>query len=112
MTGNVMKPGVYPFFDPVETNTVKSAIGQARGLAQYWAQQRLHLPHGREGHNHEIAIPLRKIMERKAPDVTLQARDVLYVPDSSGRRITQETVTMLMGLGPAFTNALIYLNRP
>jgi hypothetical protein len=51
-------------------------------------------------------------MERKAPDVTLQARDVLYVPDSSGRRITQETVTMLMGLGPAFTNALIYLNRP
>ena len=37
VTGNVMQPGVFPFLDPVETNTVKSAIGQAKGLAQYWA---------------------------------------------------------------------------
>ena len=39
-----------------------------------------------KGATHEIQIPLRDIMNRKAPDVTLQARDVLYVPDSSGRR--------------------------
>ncbi len=112
VTGNVTQPGVYPVLDPIEMNTVKSAIGQARGLAQYWATKGFIYRTDDKGTTHEIQIPLRDIMNRKAPDVTLQARDVLYVPDSSGRRITQETVTMLMGLGPAFTNALIYLNRP
>jgi polysaccharide biosynthesis/export protein len=112
VTGNVTQPGVYPVLDPIEMNTVRSTIGQARGLAQYWANNGFIYRTDEKGTTHEIPIPLRKIMERKAPDVTLQARDVLYVPDSSGRRITQETVTMLMGLGPAFTNALIYLNRP
>lgn len=112
VTGNVMHPGVFPFLDPAETNTVKSAVAQAMGLAQYWANTGYIYRTDEQGKTTEIVIPLRKIMERKAPDVTLQARDVLYVPDSSGRRITQETVTMLMGLGPAFTNALIYLNRP
>jgi polysaccharide export outer membrane protein len=112
VTGNVTQPGVYSVLDPIEMNTVKSAIGQAKGLAQYWANQGYIYRLDEKGATHEIAIPLRKIMERKAPDVTLQARDVLYVPDSSGRRITQETVNMLMGLGPAVANALIYLNRP
>ncbi len=112
VTGNVTQPGVYPVLDPIEMNTVKSAIGQARGLAQYWGTTGYIYRMDEKGATHEIAIPLRNIMDRKAPDVTLQAHDVLYVPDSSGRRITQETVTMLMGLGPAFTNALIYLNRP
>jgi polysaccharide biosynthesis/export protein len=109
VTGNVMKPGVFPFLDPAETNTVKSAVGQAQGMAQYWADTGYIYRTDEKGHTTEIVIPLRKIMDRKAPDVTLQARDVLYVPDSSRRRITQETVTMLLNLGPAFTNALIYM---
>jgi len=108
VTGNVTQPGVYPVLDPIEMNTVKSAIAQAKGLAQYWATTGYIYRMDEKGTTHEIVIPLRKIMSRKAPDVTLQARDVLYVPDSSGRRITQETVTMLMGMGPAVTNALIY----
>jgi protein involved in polysaccharide export with SLBB domain len=112
VTGNVTQPGVYPVLDPIEMNTVKSAIGQAKGLAQYWGTTGYIYRTDEKGSVHEIKIPLRDIMGRKAPDVTLQARDVLYVPDASNRRITQEIVTMLMGLGPAFTNALIYLNRP
>ena len=112
VTGNVTQPGAYPVLDPVEMNTVKSAIAQARGLAQYWATKGYIYRLDEKGATHEIAIPLRDIMNRKAPDVTLQARDVLYVPDSSGRRITQESVNMLMGMGPAIANALIYLNRP
>jgi len=108
VTGNVTQPGVYPVLDPLETNTVKSAVAQAKGLAQYYANTGYIYRMDEKGAVHEIEIPLRKIMTRKAPDVQLQARDVLYVPDSSGRRITQETVTMLMGMGPAVTNALIY----
>jgi polysaccharide export outer membrane protein len=112
VTGNVVRPGVYPFLDPAETNTVKSAVGQAWGMAQYWGNIGYIYRTDPQGKTNEITIPLRKIMERKAPDVILQARDVLYIPDSSGRRITQETVTMLMGLGPAATSALIYMTKP
>jgi polysaccharide export outer membrane protein len=111
VTGNVTKPGVYPVLDPAETNTVKSAIGQAQGLAQYWNSIGYIYRTDEKGAPHEIAIPLRKIMERKAPDVVLQARDVLYVPDSSGRRITQETVTALMGVGPAVAGAMVYVYK-
>jgi polysaccharide export outer membrane protein len=112
VTGNVTAPGVYPVLDPVEMNTVKSAVAQAKGLAQYWNTTGYIYRMDEKGAIHEITIPLRNIMNRKAPDVTLQARDVLYVPDSSGRRITQETVTMLMNMGPMVTNALIYTLRP
>jgi polysaccharide export outer membrane protein len=113
VTGNVTQPGAYPVLDPIEMNTVKSAIAQARGLAQYWNTTGYIYRMDEKGAIHEMTIPLRKIMDRKAPDVTLQAHDVLYVPDSSGRRITQEVVTMLMGMGPAVTNALIYTSiRP
>jgi polysaccharide export outer membrane protein len=111
VTGNVVHPGVVPFLDPAETNTVKSAIGQAQGLAQYWGSIGYIYRTDEQGKTNEIVIPLRKIMERKAPDVVLQARDVLYVPDSSGRRITQETVTALMGVGAGATTALIYVLR-
>jgi polysaccharide export outer membrane protein len=89
VTGNVMRPGVYPLLDPVETNTVKSAVGQAWGLAQYWANIGYIYRTDEQGKTTEIVIPLRKIMERKAPDVTLQARDVLYVrivPAEESRR--------------------------
>ena len=77
VTGSVMKPGVYPVLDPIQTNTVKSAIGQAQGLAQYWGSTGYIYRTDEEGVTHEIIIPLRQIMGGKAPDVTLQARDVL-----------------------------------
>lgn len=111
VTGNVLKPGVYPVLDPIQTNTVKSAIGQAQGLSQYWGSTGYIYRTDDQGVTHEIIIPLRQIMGRKAPDITLQARDVLYIPDSSGRRITQETVTALMGMGNAAAAALIYTSR-
>jgi polysaccharide biosynthesis/export protein len=111
VTGNVTKPGVYPVLDPVETNTVKSAIGQAQGLAQYWNSIGYIYRIDDKGATHEIKIPLRDIMNRKAPDVTLQARDVLYVPDSSGRRIGQEVLNSLMNAGPAVAAATIYATR-
>ena len=111
ITGNVTQPGVYPYLDPAEANNVKSAIAQAKGLAQYWASIGYIYRMDEKGVSHEIEIPLRKIMERKAPDVPLQAKDVLYVPDSSGRRITQETVTTMMNMAGGITAAMIYVLR-
>jgi polysaccharide biosynthesis/export protein len=34
---------------------------------------------------HETAIPLKKILQAKVPDVTMQAEDILFVPSSAGK---------------------------
>jgi polysaccharide export outer membrane protein len=34
---------------------------------------------------HETAIPLKKILQAKAPDVAMQAEDILFVPSSASR---------------------------
>lgn len=38
------------------------------------------------GATKEIPVNLKKILERKAPDVAVQANDVVFVPDSLGKR--------------------------
>jgi hypothetical protein len=58
---------------------------------------------------HEIVVPLGDILKRKAPDITLQAKDSLYVPDSSGRRLTQNAVTAITGVSASAAMSLIYL---
>ena len=40
------------------------------------------------GAKQEIPVELEKIMQRKSPDVTLEADDILYVPDNKTRRTT------------------------
>jgi hypothetical protein len=60
---------------------------------------------------HEIKVDLGKILGRKSPDITLQAKDVLYVPDSSSRRITQNTINSLTGVAGSAAIAGIYVAR-
>ncbi len=38
------------------------------------------------GKRDEVPLDLNKVMKLKGDDVTLQASDILYVPDSSGKR--------------------------
>jgi polysaccharide biosynthesis/export protein len=111
VSGNVNKPGVYPVLDPSDTNTVRTAIAQALGLAQYYSHIAYIYRTDDKGETHEIAVDLWNILKRKAPDVTLQARDLLYVPDSSGRRIAQTTIQALTGMSTAASTALIYTKR-
>jgi polysaccharide export outer membrane protein len=37
------------------------------------------------GGQQEIAIPLKNILESKAPDVQLQANDIVFIPNSAGK---------------------------
>ena len=37
-------------------------------------------------------------MERKAPDATLMANDILYVPDNKGRRMALGALEKIRGL--------------
>lgn len=110
VAGSVAKPGPYPILDG-NANTVVTAIAQAQGTIQYYSHTAYIYRPDDKGVLTEIPVNLGKILARKAPDVTLQAKDILYVPDSSGRRITQTTINSITGMGAAATSAAIYVLR-
>jgi polysaccharide biosynthesis/export protein len=62
-----------------------------------------------QGAKGEIAIPLRKILDRKAPDVVLAANDILYIPDSRSRRATMSVLEKLVSFAAGtLSGVLIY----
>lgn len=110
VAGSVNQPGVYPVLDNGAT-TVQTSIAQAKGTIQFFGHTAYIYRPDEQGVQHEIKVDLGKILQRKAPDVPLQAKDILYIPDSSGRRITQETVTALTGLSTAVTTGLVIYRK-
>jgi len=106
--GSVNKPGAYPVLDG-NANTVLTAIAQAQGTVQYFSHTAYLYRPDDKGTMHEILVPLGEILKRKAADIPIQAKDSLYVPDSSGRRLTQNMVTTMTGVGASAIISLVYL---
>ena len=107
VVGNVKTPGAF-VPDPSGTSILK-ALALAQGLAPYATNEAyIYRLEGGAGSKNEIPVDLRKIMDRKAPDVPLMANDVLYIPDNHHRRATMDTVKVVVGLGGIAIGALIY----
>lgn len=104
--GNVTKSGIYPVLD-AGTSTVTTVIAQAEGLAPFAAKEAFIYRPDEQGVKHEIRVDLQSILKRKSSDVILQARDVLYIPDSSGRRVTAQTIDRLSGFASAAGSGLL-----
>jgi polysaccharide export outer membrane protein len=106
--GNVKKSGAFPVQDGVDT-TVMEMLALAEGLAPFATKEAFIYRREGAGAKNEIAVPLEKIMKRQAPDVTLMANDILYIPDNHGRRLALAVLekTLLFG-STAGATALIY----
>ena len=100
VVGNVRKPGAYPVRSDEET-TILQLLALSEGLAPYSAKVAYVYRRAPGGTKTELPVELGKIMKRKAPDVPLQANDILYIPDNKGQRLTAETIDRLAGLGTA-----------
>jgi polysaccharide export outer membrane protein len=57
----------------------------------------------------ETQVPLKKMLEAKAPDVTLQADDILFIPVSGGRVLAGRTFEAAMAMATAVS---IYAVHP
>jgi polysaccharide biosynthesis/export protein len=100
VVGNVRKPGAYPVRSDEET-TILQLLALSEGLAPYSAKVAYVYRRAPGGTKTELPVELGKIMKRKAPDVPLQANDILYIPDNKGQRLTAQTIDRLAGLGTA-----------
>jgi polysaccharide export outer membrane protein len=57
------------------------------------------------GQRHEIPVRIKAIEKRKADDVALNSNDVLYVPDSTGKRVLARGTESAIGIG---TSVAVY----
>lgn len=111
VSGSVIRPGILPVLDSIAKNTVTTVIAQAGGLAPYADHTAYILRVDDQGVTHTITVPLWEIINRRKPDMTLQAKDILQVPDSPKRRITQTAIQTLTGVGAAATTGLVITRR-
>lgn len=107
VVGNVKKPGSIVVRDSNEI-TVLKALASSEGLLPYAAKQAYIYRREASGTKNEIPIELKRIMQRKSPDVPLMANDILYVPDSEGRRATFTVLERIAMFGGGAATALIY----
>jgi len=107
--GDVKKPGAFFITDGSESSVMK-ALALSEGLDTFSAHKAYiyRLEAGSSGRN-EIPIELKKIMDRKSPDVPLLANDILYIPNATGARASLKVLETSIGIGAALGAAMIYV---
>jgi len=89
VVGAVNRPGGFPLSDDQEDLTVLKAVALAQDLKSTAIRSKAviirknaRFPEGRE----EIPVDLKMVLARRAPDPTMRPSDILFVPDSPGRK--------------------------
>jgi hypothetical protein len=84
VVGDVHRPTLVVMEDIGPTTVLKAlAIAQGTNPTADLHNVKI-IRKGENGHT-EVSVDIQKIMQAKAPDVTLQAGDILFVPHSAGR---------------------------
>ena len=107
VVGNVKKPGAFPVGDAAGTSVLK-ALALAEGLTPYSSKQ-AYVYRPADGGKREIMVELRRILERKAPDVELTAGDVLYVPDNRSSRVTASVIETVVSFAAGTASGALIL---
>lgn len=92
VTGSVRGPGAFPIVEGDPMSVIK-AITLARGWDQYGDPGKAVILHpAPSGAWQQTMLNLSMILDHRAPDVPMQANDILYVPDNRGKRLTEGAV--------------------
>jgi len=108
--GRVKKPGAFYIKDGSESSVLK-ALALSEGLDTFPSHSAyIYRAEGGSGGRNEIPIELKKILDRKSPDVALMANDILYIPDATGARAGLKVLETTMSVGAVLGSALIYMH--
>jgi polysaccharide biosynthesis/export protein len=103
VVGAVKRPGGFTVKGNEQMSLLK-AIALAEGLSSTSAKGRTRIIRTDEGSGKrsEIAVDVGKILDGKAPDMNLQAADIVFVPNSAGKSVlykgTEAVVATASGL--------------
>lgn len=109
VVGDVKKPGSFFITDDSQSSIMK-ALALSEGLGDHAGHTAyIYRQEGGAAGRNEIPVQLKKIMDRKSPDVALDANDILYIPDSNGRRISAKVLETMVGTGAILGSAALYV---
>lgn len=103
----VAQPGEYILQGHGEHVTVLEAIALAHGLTTFAKANDTMILRNNPGtgRRDEIPVRLKDIQNRKKDDIPLQSNDILYVPDSKGRKALARGTEAVLGIG---TSVAVY----
>jgi polysaccharide export outer membrane protein len=114
VVGNVRHPGAFKIEDGFGL-TVLKALAMAEGLTPFSTKQVFVYRHGDSASpqaEQEVPIDLRKILDRKLPDVALAANDILYIPDNRSARLTMTTIDRAIGFASSTASGVLIYSHP
>jgi len=107
--GNVRRPGAFSITGGSES-TVLKALALSEGQDHFTGHiAYIYRSEVAAGGRHEIPIELKKIMDRKAPDVPLLPNDILYVTEATGRKATLTALDRMTSFGASVGTTLLYV---
>lgn len=97
----VTTPGEYVLQDRGEQITVLKALALAHGLTTFAKANSAVImrTNPQTGQRDNIPVELKKIEDRKASDVPMKSNDILYVPDSAGKKALARGTEAALGVG-------------
>ena len=107
--GNVTKPGGFPM-PQASGMTVMQALALAEGLTRFSSKVAYIYRPVDGAEKEEVPLELQKIMDRKNPDVTLRAGDILYIPDDRRSRMTANILDKVISFGAGTASGVVVLS--
>jgi len=98
--GAVNKPGGYVMANDRSQMSALKLLALSGGLSRTAKKDRaIIIRKDSQGQQHEVAVDLKKVLERTSEDVRLQASDILYVPDSASKQAMYRALEFGLALG-------------
>jgi polysaccharide export outer membrane protein len=98
--GAVGRPGGFVLANDRAQMTTLKMLALAGGLNHTAKSDRaVIIRRDRQGQQHEQVVDLKKVVQRKAEDVRLEASDILYVPDSNAKKALYKAGEIVLGIG-------------
>jgi polysaccharide export outer membrane protein len=98
--GAVGRPGGFVLANDRAQMTTLKMLALAGGLNRTAkSDHAVIIRRDRQGQQHEQMVDLKKVVQRKAEDVRLEASDILYVPDSNAKKALYKAGEIVLGVG-------------
>ena len=109
--GSVKKPGAFPVRDAAQSSVLR-ALAISEGLLPYSGHVAyIYRRTDTQSAANLIPVELKKMIDRKSPDVPLLPGDMLYVPDRSGTRNFATVMEKMLLVSSGLGAAAIYTTR-
>ena len=98
--GAVVKPGGYVMANDRSQMSTLRLLALSGGLSRTAKKDRaVIIRKDSQGQQQQVAVDLKKVLERTTEDVPLQASDILYVPDSASKQAMYRALEFGLALG-------------